>query len=127
MQNSHLYESIGGAEAVRSIVDLFIDEIENRPGVDHLRDLYKNVDMTVYRERLFEFLCGWLGGPALYTQRHGIPMLRENHRSIPINDSAADEWMTCMKAALDKAVYDHSVHLKIEGALMRMAESLKNS
>lgn len=127
MQNSQLYEAIGGADSIRRIVDAFIDEVLHRPDVDHLRHLYRNVDMELYREHLFEFLSGWLGGPALYTQRHGIPMLRENHRNIPINDAAAEEWMLCMKTALDQAVDNHSAYLKIEGALMRMAESLKNS
>ena len=39
-------------------------------------------DLGASRDKLHEFLCGWLGGPPLYEQRYGHPRLRARHPSI---------------------------------------------
>ena len=54
------------------------------------------------------FFVGLLGGPPLYHQRHGPPMLRARHLPFPIDERARQEWLACFDDILDDApgVYD---------------------
>jgi ribonucleotide monophosphatase NagD (HAD superfamily) len=47
-------------------------------------------DLRSSREKLSDFLSGWSGGPALYQQKHGNPMLRYRHLPFWIGDSERD-------------------------------------
>ena len=56
-----MYELLGGAEGIRSIVDHFYD-LMDRPGFEPIRTMHA-ADLSPTRVALFEFLSGWLGGP----------------------------------------------------------------
>lgn len=51
--------------------------------------------------KLHHFLSGWLGGPPLYAQRIGPPMLRARHLPFSIGKVERDLWLACMRRALD--------------------------
>ena len=91
------YEELGGADAVRRVVDDFYDRIDAES--PSLRAMLPRDD-TTSREKLFEFLSGWLGGPRLYEEKRGHPRLRMRHLPFDIGRPEADEWMRCMEAAL---------------------------
>ena len=69
------YEQIGGAEGVRELVGRFYDHMDSLPEAQTIRGLHA-ASLRVSREKLFLFLSGWLGGPDLYQQKYGHPMLR---------------------------------------------------
>ena len=48
------------------------------------------------------FLSGWLGGPSLYTDRFGHPMLRARHLPFSIGNEERDQWMACMIQAMEE-------------------------
>ncbi len=118
-----LYERIGGAEGIERLVAAHVAVLESSPECSPLRALHGEV-IDRYAERLAEFLSGWLGGPALYLERHGIPMLRESHRRIPIDEELAELWMHSMRCALERTVLDDALHLELEGVFGHMASSL---
>lgn len=120
-----LYELIGGAQGLEQLVKAYIDVLRTRPEAQHLRSLYPD-NLDHYELRMIEFLSGWLGGPALYLERHGMPMLREKHRGMPIDAQVRDEWMFCMRLALEKTIQDNDLRVTLEGAFWRMADSLKH-
>ncbi|MDO5530475.1 group II truncated hemoglobin [Sutterella sp.] len=121
-----LYSAIGGEEGVRRLVRASVRILREDPSVEHLRALYKPGRLEGYECRLQEFLSGWLGGPAVYHERHGLPMLRERHRSLPISEELMREWIRVMRTALAETVPDAALRLRLEGAFTRMAESLVN-
>jgi len=101
------YQRIGGEEGVRRLVDRFYDLMEDR---EIIRKLHPE-DLSESREKLFLFLSGWLGGPQIYVEKHGHPMLRRRHLPFPIGDEERDAWMDCMKQAmldvgLDKLLFE---------------------
>ncbi|MFK7760495.1 MAG: hypothetical protein AB8C13_11200 [Phycisphaerales bacterium] len=49
---------------------------------------------------MFTFL---FGGPHLYQQRHGRPMMRARHLPFIIDEPARAEWLRCFKETLDEA------------------------
>ncbi len=120
-----LYQLIGGEAGLRKLVKAYIEALRTRPEVQRLRSLYPE-SLDYYEQRMIEFLSGWMGGPALYLERHGMPMLREKHQSIPISGVARDEWMHCMRIALDDTIADPKLRLMLEGAFWRMADSLRH-
>ena len=99
MSQTH-FEQIGGEEKVRALVDRFYDLMATLPEAAGILALHPP-DLTSSREKLFLFLVGWLGGPPLYVQRYGHPRLRARHLPFPIGESERDQWLLCMRQALD--------------------------
>ncbi len=95
------YEAIGGEAGVRALVDAFYRHIERDPDADAVRPLYPE-DLSRPRQRLFEFLSGWLGGPQLYFEKYGHPRLRQRHLPFPIGETQRDQWLACMGRAMDE-------------------------
>ncbi|HVZ93766.1 MAG TPA: group II truncated hemoglobin [Phycisphaerales bacterium] len=92
------YEAMGGEAAVRRLVDAFYDRIRDESPA--LRAMHPPDDASS-RQKLFEFLSGWLGGPPLFEEKHGHPRLRMRHGPFPIDQNAVNEWLRCMNGALD--------------------------
>ena len=59
------YEALGGESAVRALVDRFYDLMDLEPAYAGIRALHP-ATLDGSRDKLFWFLCGWLGGPDLY-------------------------------------------------------------
>lgn len=99
------YAQLGGESAVRALTDSFYDRVAR----DELMAAIHPADLTESRQKLFEFLSGWLGGPQLYIAKHGHPRLRMRHMPFPIDSQAVEAWLACMNGAMDD--------LGVEGAL----------
>ncbi|MEM7032234.1 MAG: hypothetical protein AAF629_21975, partial [Chloroflexota bacterium] len=54
------------------------------------------------------FFVGLLGGPPLYHQRYGSPMLRARHLPFPIDEQARQVWLDCFDQVLDQAVEQYN-------------------
>jgi hemoglobin len=120
-----LYEAVGGAERLGSVVRRFVAELDALPAEQSFRQLFA-ADLRGHEQRLFEFLSGWLGGPPLYTQRHGLPNLRARHRHLRIGNDERDQWLRCMRRALAAEVDAAEVRSRLEAAFWHMACSLSN-
>ena len=120
-----LYEAIGGAEGLRSLVDHFYDAMDSNADVRGIRDMHaKNLQPS--RDKLYEFLSGWTGGPNLYVEKHGHPRLRARHLPFKIDDKAAMDWMACMKVALDTSIEDEALREQLYRAFARIAVHMRN-
>jgi len=118
------YEEIGGEPGVRSLVERFYDEVDS--GSPVLRAMLP-IDMSVSREKLFDFLSGWMGGPPLYIEKHGHPALRMRHFPFKIDVSAAKEWMRCMVIALDDTIESEPLRDFLTAQLSQTAQHLINA
>ncbi len=116
------YEMIGGAEVVRRIVDRFYDIMDTTPEAAGIRAMH-GADLSVIRQRLFEFLSGWLGGPPLYFQRPQHNCIMSAHRPFSIGARERDQWMLCIRRAM--ADCDVSVEHRelLDQPFMRMCEA----
>ncbi|MBX6394266.1 MAG: globin [Alicyclobacillaceae bacterium] len=93
------YELIGGAEALRRLVEAFYKRVAEHPD---LKPIFPE-DLAPVRERQYKFLTQFLGGPPLYSQEYGHPMLRARHMRFPITPKRAKAWLSCMSEAMDEA------------------------
>jgi hemoglobin len=118
------YEEIGGDAGVRALVDNFYDIIDAESPV--LRAMLP-ADMSISRQKLYEFLSGWMGGPQLYFERRGHPRLRLRHMPFPIDTHAAEEWTRCMSKALAAIDAGESIRTYLERELGTIAHGLRNT
>ena len=74
--------------------------------VDNLLRAAHGDSLETARDKLFWFLCGWLGGPDHYISRFGHPRLRARHLPFRIGIAERDEWLACMAQAMQEARAD---------------------
>lgn len=119
------YSAIGGAEAVRRLCDRFYDLMDARADAREVRALHP-ADLAGSRQKFFEFLSGWLGGPPLFTDKYGHPRLRMRHMRFPIASRERDQWMLCMRQALAEEVADAALRGDLERAFADLADHMRN-
>jgi len=123
------FELLGGAENgaqnIRLLVETFYDIMDSDPKAKPLRDMHQP-DLTSAREKLFMFLTGWTGGPQLYIERYGHPMLRKRHLPFEIGESARDQWMYCMIKAMHQLEYNEDLMKKLANQLYGVADFMRN-
>ncbi len=120
-----LFETMGGAPRIRALVDHFYDVMDTDPAVKTLRDMHAK-NLSVSRDKLYEFLSGWTGGPPLYVEKYGHPRLRMRHMPFAVDDRAAMEWMHCMRIALAAEVEDVRLRDQLEENFARIALHMRN-
>ena len=98
------YRAAGGEAGIRKLVDDFYDAMNRLPGASKIRAMHP-ADLTISRDKLARFLCGWLGGPSLYAERYGSINIPQAHRRFAIGSSARDAWLSCMAEALKNQPY----------------------
>jgi len=119
------FDRLGGADGVRRLVDRFYDLMRELPEAAHVLHMHPP-DLAGSREKLYEFLSGWLGGPPLYVEKRGHPRLRARHLPFAIDDAARDGWLLCMDRALDECVSEPMLRELLRGAFGRMADHMRN-
>lgn len=119
------YERMGGEPVLRELVDRFYDLMDLEPGYAPLRRAHPGT-LENGRKRLFMFLSGWLGGPPLYTDEFGHPMLRARHLPFSIGVVERDQWMACMAQAMEEVGIDELLRLQLAGALFKTADWMRN-
>jgi hemoglobin len=94
------YTLIGGETTVARLCQRFYELMETVPQFATIRALHP-ADLQSSRDKLFMFLSGWLGGPDLYVQNIGHPMLRRRHLPFAIGEAERDQWVACMVLAME--------------------------
>ena len=123
-QSSH-FELLGGEDGIRRLVDVFYDRMDSAPEVAGIRAMHPP-DLTSSREKLFLFLVGWTGGPPLYVQRHGHPMLRRRHLPFPIGTAERDQWVWCMDHALEEHAMPDELREHLRLRFRAVADHMRN-
>lgn len=120
-----VYERLGSDAGVRALTDRFYDIMDTIPEAKPIRDMHPE-DLTESRQKLYEFLCGWLGGPQLYMQRRGHPRLRARHGPFPVDKSAAEQWVMCMDQALIAEGVDPQLRFNLMMSVAKLANHMRN-
>lgn len=93
-----IYGVMGEANIFKMLED-FYRELEQSP----LRSMFPQ-DMVAASQKSAAFFVGLLGGPPLYHQRYGPPMMRARHMPFPIDGQARQQWLACFDRVLVDAV-----------------------
>ncbi|WP_284645007.1 globin domain-containing protein [Paenibacillus silviterrae] len=89
---------MGGPEGIRRIVEAFYPKVQQHP---KLGPLFPE-DITPVMEKQYLFLTQFFGGPPLYSEQYGHPMMRARHLPFEITPERAAAWLSCMANALDE-------------------------
>jgi hemoglobin len=119
------YQRIGGDAGVRKLVARFYALMDELPEAYGIRKLHP-ADLSNSEQKLYEFLSGWMGGPQLFVQKHGDPMLRRRHFPFPIGNAERDQWLMCMRMALEEVVEDGRLRRELYEAFVRVADHMRN-
>lgn len=124
MPPSH-YERIGGAENVRALVHRFYQLMDVLPEAHDIRKLHP-ANLQSSEDKLFKFLSGWMGGPQLFIQEYGHPVLRQRHLPFPIGDAERAQWLLCMDQALQEVVADEQLRAELSTSFAKVASHMRN-
>ncbi len=119
------FEWMGGEPRVKTLTDRFYDLMDLEPSYAQLRAVHGS-DLASAREKLFWFLCGWLGGPQHYTDRFGHPMLRARHMPFKIGILERDQWLACMDQAMVETGVDETLRQRLKASFFQTADWMRN-
>ncbi|TWU44498.1 hypothetical protein Poly51_60640 [Rubripirellula tenax] len=120
------YSRIGGESTLRLLVDRFYDLMSELPAAETIRKMHAD-DLTESRDKLFKFLSGFFGGPSLYIQEYGHPMLRARHLPFAIGESERDQWLLCMNQAIDELIEDKKLASQLKFSFFQTADHMRNA
>ena len=125
MRNQTVYELVGGDAGIRSIVDRFYDLMDTAPEAATIRALHAK-SLKASREKLYQFLSGWTGGPPVYVERYGHPRLRMRHVPFRITTRERDEWLWCMDRSLAEHEMPEEIREFLRTKLHALADHMRN-
>ena len=118
-----LYAAMGGDTTVRALVAAFYARMQ-QPGFEDLLALHP--DLAKAEDRLYKYLTGWTGGPPLFVQEFGHPMLRARHLHVRVSARGRDQWLACMREALDETIPSAEVRSFFYQELSPLADHMRN-
>jgi hemoglobin len=119
------FDRVGGEPGTRALVDRFYDLMDLDPAFAELRALHPTT-LDGSRDKLYWFLCGWLGGPQHYTDRFGHPMLRARHLPFAIGIRERDQWMACMRQAMVEVDLEPTLAARLAESFFGTADWMRN-
>jgi hemoglobin len=119
------YEWIGGEAKIRALVERFYDLMDLEPRYAQLRASHGSA-LENARQKLFWFLCGWMGGPQHYTERFGHPRLRMRHMPFSIGIVERDQWLACMDQAMQELDVDAELRQRLGNSFFQTADWMRN-
>lgn len=93
-----IYQQLGESDGLRNIIETFYGNVVREP---LLAPLFPE-DMGPVMEKQHQFLTQFFGGPPLFSEQHGHPMMRARHMRFPVTNERADAWLACMNASLQE-------------------------
>lgn len=124
MTQPTFYESIGGHETIKLIVDTFYEGVASDAA---LRPMYPEADLGPAALRFTMFLEQYWGGPTTYSELRGHPRLRMRHAPFEVTAQARELWLTHFRAGLDKAALPPELDAQFWAYVQYAATSMVNT
>lgn len=119
------YELLGGEQGVRRLAEVFYDVMDELTEADDIRKMHA-ANLVEIKEKLYEYLSGWLGGPPLYADKHGV-CLTKPHKPYAIGPAERDQWLLCMDEALNRVGASTEVKAMLKGPMYAIADAIRNT
>jgi hemoglobin len=120
------YELLGKDDGIKALANAFYDAMDSLPNAEHIRKMHA-ASLTDVKQKLYEYLSGWLGGPDIYREKYGHICLTDQHKPFTINSNDRDQWLHCFDYALDEINASEEVKVMLKQPMFRMADFLVNS
>ncbi|MBP1848651.1 group II truncated hemoglobin [Rhizobium halophytocola] len=120
-----LYEAIGGDPTIRALTHRFYELMDTLPEAAACRAVHPD-DLSRSEEKLYEYLSGYLGGPQLYIEKYGHPMLRRRHFGAAIGPAERDGWFLCFRRAMEETIPNEKLRAIIWEPVERLGHHMQN-
>lgn len=91
------FEAIG-EKKLHQLVEAFYRRVGKHPELTPI--FPADLSETIRKQKQFQ--TQYLGGPPLFSNEHGHPMMRARHQPFEITPSRAKAWLACMSEAMDE-------------------------
>jgi hemoglobin len=118
------YEILG-EDGIRALVSAFYDIMDENPAFGKLRRMHAP-DLTPMKDKLSEYLIGWMGGPPIYLNKYGTVCMTEPHEHYHIGPQERDMWLACMDQALVRIEACEEVVEMLKIPMFRIADQVRN-
>jgi hemoglobin len=118
------YQALG-EDGIRAICNAFYDLMDSLEEVADIRRMHAQ-DLAPMKEKLGDYLVGWMGGPPLYADKHGTVCMTTPHENYAIGPRERDQWLLCMDKALDALAVEPEVREMLKDPLYRVADAVRN-
>lgn len=85
-----------------------------------------SINMDLIKDKLYEYLTGWLGGPPLYSSKYGTVCLTDPHKPYAIGPDERDQWILCMDEALIRIDASDELKNMLKDPIYRIADTIRN-
>jgi hemoglobin len=117
-----LYQQIG-SEQLEKLVDSFYNLVF---ASEKIGPLFIHSDKELVKKKQFLFLTQFLGGPVLFSQEFGQPRMRMRHLPHKIDNAAKEEWLHCMKQAIEMLEIESNLKVELYNCFPQLAEHMVN-
>lgn len=117
--------SILGEDGIRALTNAFYDIMDQTPEFADLRRMHAQ-SLDPMKQKLAEYLIGWMGGPPLYLEKYGTVCMTDPHQNFAIGPKERDEWLQCFEKALDAISASEELRDMLDGPMFRLADTVRN-
>jgi hemoglobin len=114
-----------GEQGIRELTDAFYEIMDTLPEAAGVRAMHAR-DLAPMKEKLAEYLIGWMGGPPLYADKYGTVCMTTPHEPYHIGPEERDQWLLCMDRALARTGASEDVVAMLKIPLFRIADAVRN-
>lgn len=118
-----IYEAIGGQDTVDQIAKNLYKYVATEP---ILMEIFPP-DLSEAERKQRLFLTQLFGGPQLYLEDRGHPMLRRRHLEFEVTDERKVSWLKCMNKSLEETGVEEPYRTAIFDRLSKTAEHMVNT
>ncbi|KKK34027.1 globin [Salinicoccus sediminis] len=112
-----------GEEKLYRMIDIFYSYVAED---DRMNFLFPDdLSETAYKQKLFQ--TQFLGGPNLYNQEYGHPMMKMRHMPFRITPHAKEAWLENMEKAMDDVGLDEAMREYLMARYTMTANHMVNS
>ncbi len=114
-----------GEDGIRRLTEAFYDIMDTLPEAAGVRAMHAE-DLCPMKEKLAEYLIGWMGGPPLYAEKHGTVCMTTPHEPYHIGPEERDQWLLCMDLALERIGASEELVEMLKIPMFRIADAVRN-
>lgn len=112
-----------GEDKLYEMIDRFYGYVKEDPRINHL--FPGDWEETAYKQKLFQ--TQFLGGPNVYIEKYGHPMMKMRHMPFRITPSARDAWLENMERAMNDVEIDEELKKYMMARYEMTANHMVNS
>lgn len=119
------FQAAGGETGIHNLVERFYHEMDHLQEARGIRQMHEE-DLTIVKDKLTRFLCGWLGGPKRYHEKYGAISIPLSHKMFEIGAVERDAWLLCMERAVQAQPFSEEFKTYFMKVIRVPAERVRN-